>query len=283
MKWRIVVPVVPVFLTVAVVAGIVNIVRQPKYPMFDDESPELDSIVEKIVESSVQIHNCVLAVMKGDGSFAWSGAAGIADADGSVPITGDTPIHIASITKLFTATAVMQLQEQDALAIDDPMADYLPDELIRGVHVYQGRDYSDEITIEQLLAQTSGIADYYDDKPEGGESCYEMFLKDPERIWTVEETTWNRIFRRGRRQIIPTPTTSCWARSSKPSRANPWNAYTKNFSFVLWGCSTLGWPDIPNPKQRRLRRPQMFSREMRILRKYDPTDPTGRTAESSPR
>lgn len=188
MKWRIVVPVVLVFLMVSAVAGIIIVVRQSKYPQFDDENPELDSIVAKTVESSAQIHNCVLAVMKGDGSFAWSGAAGIADADGSVPMTGDTPIHIASITKLFTATAVMRLQEQGALAVDDPMADYLSDELIRGIHVYQGRDYSDEITIEQLLAQTSGIADYYDDKPEGGESYFEMFVKDPERIWTVEET-----------------------------------------------------------------------------------------------
>jgi D-alanyl-D-alanine carboxypeptidase len=188
MRWRSVVPVVLAFLMVVVVAGMVTAVRRPSHPRFDDENPELDALVVNQVGGSAQIRNCVVAVMKGDGSFAWSGAAGIADADGQVPMTGDTPIYIASITKLYTAAAVMRLQEQGALALDDPMADYLPEELIRGIHVYQGKDYSREITIEQLLSQTSGIADYYDDKPKGGSSLYEIFLEDPERPWSVKET-----------------------------------------------------------------------------------------------
>ncbi len=188
MRWRIVVPVVLTFVMVAVVAGIVLTVRQPRHPPFDDENPELDALVANQVEGSAQIRSCVVAVMKGDGSFAWSGAAGIANATGQVPMTSDTPIYVASITKLYTAAAIMRLQEQGALALDDPMADYLPDELIRGIHVYQGKDYSREVTIEQLLSQTSGIADYYDDKPQGGSSLYEMFVENPERSWTVEET-----------------------------------------------------------------------------------------------
>jgi D-alanyl-D-alanine carboxypeptidase len=140
------------------------------------------------VENHPQIWSCVLAVLRGDGSFAWSGAAGVAGRYARTPMTADTPFYIASITKLFTATAIMRLQEQGAVAIDDPMADYLPDDLIRGIHVYDGRDYSREITIGQLLSQTSGIADYYDEKPAGGLSLYEMFVADPGRSWTVEET-----------------------------------------------------------------------------------------------
>ena len=125
--------------------------------------------------------------MKGDGSFSWSGAAGIASQNGQVPMTKDTPIYIASITKLYTAAAVMRLYEKGALSLDDPMSRYLPEKLIQGIHVYKGKDYSHEITIKELLSHTSGIADYYDEKLKGGESLFE-FLEEPNRSWTVDET-----------------------------------------------------------------------------------------------
>jgi CubicO group peptidase (beta-lactamase class C family) len=125
--------------------------------------------------------------MKGDGSFSWSGAAGIASQDGQMPMTKDTPIYIASITKLYTATAIMRLYEKGALSLDDPMARYLPEGLIRGIHVYKGKDYSQEITIKELLSHTSGIADYYSERPKGGKSLFELFLEEPKRSWTIDQ------------------------------------------------------------------------------------------------
>ncbi len=73
------------------------------------------------------VKNCVLSVTKGEGSFSWSGAAGIASQDGQVPMTTETPIYLASITKLYTATAIMRLYETDIISLDDPMLKYLPD------------------------------------------------------------------------------------------------------------------------------------------------------------
>jgi D-alanyl-D-alanine carboxypeptidase len=157
-------------------------------PAFDTVTQELDYRVTELVKNNKQIKNAVVVVMSGNGSFTWSGAAGIASQAGQVPMTKDTPIYVASITKLYTAAAIMRLYEQGALALDDPMSNYLPDDLIRGIHLYQGHDYSREITIEQLLAHTSGIADYYDQKPEGGQTGFEMMIAYPGRVWTVDET-----------------------------------------------------------------------------------------------
>jgi D-alanyl-D-alanine carboxypeptidase len=155
---------------------------------FDDLNQELEYLVSGLVEKDKSVRNCVLSVKKGDGSFSWSGAAGIASQDGQVPMTKDTPIYIASITKLYTATAIMRLYEKGALSLDDAMSRYLPEQLIRGVHVYKGRDYSHEITVKQLLSHTSGIADYYTEKPKGGKSFFDFFLEEPQRRWTVDET-----------------------------------------------------------------------------------------------
>jgi D-alanyl-D-alanine carboxypeptidase len=157
-------------------------------PSFGNLNQEMEYLVSNLVEKDKSIKNCVLSVMKGDGSFSWSGAAGIASQDNQVPMTKNTPIYIASITKLYTATAIMRLYEQGALSLDDQIAKYLPEGFIRGIHVYQGKDYSREITIQQLLSHTSGIADYYAEKPKGGKSLFELFLEEPERSWTVDET-----------------------------------------------------------------------------------------------
>jgi D-alanyl-D-alanine carboxypeptidase len=148
----------------------------------------MEYLVSGLVEKDKSVRNCVLSVMKGDGSFSWSGAAGIASQDGQVPMNKDTAIYIASITKLYTATAIMRLYEKGALSLDDPMSRYLPEELIQGIHVYKGQDYSHEITIKELLSHTSGIADYYTEKPKGRKSLFELFLEKPERSWTVDET-----------------------------------------------------------------------------------------------
>ena len=185
MKRRIIISAI---LIVMIVAGIITTVWQLTKPSFDNANQELEYIVTNQVGNGKQIKNCVLSVMKGDGSFTWSGAAGIANQDGQVPMTKDTPIYIASITKLYTAAAIMRLYEKRAVSLDDPMSRYLSEELIRGIHVYQGKDYSHEITIKELLSHTSGIADYLFEKPKGGKSLFEMILEEPERSWTVDET-----------------------------------------------------------------------------------------------
>lgn len=155
---------------------------------FDNLNQEMDFIVSNLVKNDDSIKNCALSVMKGDGSFAWSGAAGVADQDNQSPMTKDTPICIASITKLYTATIIMRLYEEGKISLDDPMSKYLPGKLINYIHIFEGKDYSNEITIRHLLSHTSGIADYYSEKPEGGKSLFEMFLENPGKKWTVADT-----------------------------------------------------------------------------------------------
>ena len=149
--------------------------------------PALQQLVNRRVEDGSN-HHAVLAVDSGDGHFRWAGAAGLARGVSSAPMNVSTPIRIASITKLYTATVVMRLEERGLLALDDPMAKYLPHALIDRIAVYDGIDYTDRITLRQLLAHRSGIADYYDTSGPDGQSLYQHFLAQPTRRWTVDET-----------------------------------------------------------------------------------------------
>jgi D-alanyl-D-alanine carboxypeptidase len=182
-----------IILLVIIAAGLFIIRSISPTPSFDDLNQKIQYIVSDFVEKDKSLRNGVLSVMKGDGSFSWSGAAGVARQDGQMPMTKDTPVFIASINKLYTATVIMRLYEKGILSLDDPMSRYLPEGLIRGIHVYKGKDYSKEITIKQLLSHTSGIADYYTEKLKGGKSVFESLLENPERTWRDNETIeWAR-------------------------------------------------------------------------------------------
>ncbi|MBB6351702.1 CubicO group peptidase (beta-lactamase class C family) [Nonomuraea muscovyensis] len=73
------------------------------------------------------------------------------DSDGR-PVTADTPMRIASVSKSFTAMAVMTLVDKGTVALDDPVAEHLPE--VRLADPRAGR-----ITVRHLLNQTSGLSD----------------------------------------------------------------------------------------------------------------------------
>lgn len=176
-----------IVLVVVVAAGILLAGRQLTRPRSGNIRQQLDSALRATVGQGKPIRNAALCVTKGDGSFTWCDAAGVANQDGKVPMTAATPFYIASITKLFTATAIMMLHEKGLIALNDPMAKYLPEQMIHGIQIYQGHDYSHEITVEQLLAHTSGIPDYYDEKGKDGKTLFEIFKADQQRKWTVDK------------------------------------------------------------------------------------------------
>jgi D-alanyl-D-alanine carboxypeptidase len=71
------------------------------------------------------------------------------------------PNHVASVGKLFTAALVSMFCEQHQLDFNDPIAKYLDADLMNGLHVYKGKEYSDQITIRHLLMQKSGLNDVF--------------------------------------------------------------------------------------------------------------------------
>ncbi|GAB3058026.1 hypothetical protein GCM10027286_22110 [Virgibacillus ainsalahensis] len=66
---------------------------------------------------------------------------------------------MASITKLFTTTCIFILREQGKLSLDDEITRYLKKDTLRNLHVYKGREYSNSLTLSNLLFHTSGLRD----------------------------------------------------------------------------------------------------------------------------
>ena len=120
---------------------------------------KLQEELEALVSKNSDIFNPVLGITNVKGDFYWTGAAGEAYEDKADAMEVDTPIFIASITKMYTGAATMILEERGDLSLDDPLTKYLPDSLVAGLHQYKGRNYSDQLTIYHLISQTSGLPD----------------------------------------------------------------------------------------------------------------------------
>ena len=61
-----------------------------------------------------------------DQELIWSRGYGFSDLDAQTPMTPATLLRIGSVTKVFTATAVMQLRDQGKLSLRDPVTEHLP-------------------------------------------------------------------------------------------------------------------------------------------------------------
>lgn len=107
----------------------------------------LDALIPKRLPDIAP--GCVVLVAK-KGKIIYEKAFGSADLGLSTPMQTDMMFRIGSITKQFTAIAILQLVEQGKISLQDSIQKYVPD------YPYSGFP----ITIENLLTQTSGIKDY---------------------------------------------------------------------------------------------------------------------------
>ena len=96
-----------------------------------------------------QTPSAQVAIIK-DGEIVYSKAFGLASIDGNVKATTKSRYQIASVSKAFTAAAVLALVEDGKLSLDDKVSKWLPD-----------LTSADQITVRQLLSHTSGYSDYW--------------------------------------------------------------------------------------------------------------------------
>jgi D-alanyl-D-alanine carboxypeptidase len=111
---------------------------------------KLDSIA-RVSLTDLPLASVSVAILMADDTLTWT-AHGYADLENRVPATPSTVYRIGSITKQFTAAAILQQVEGGAINLDEDVAKYVPEYSSRGKRV----------TIRQLLNHTSGIRDVND-------------------------------------------------------------------------------------------------------------------------
>ena len=121
---------------------------QPVDTLPADVRGKIDAVATKVLADTGVPSASIAIVQKGQ--IVYTQAYGKARLEPPTPATPQMRYSIGSISKQFTAAAILLLQQQGKLSIDDPVSKYIPG-LTRG----------DEVTIRMLLSHTSGYQDYW--------------------------------------------------------------------------------------------------------------------------
>lgn len=124
-------------------------VAQMMMASFKDTS-ELSAYMDSLYNANS--FSGVVAIAKGN-HFIYKHSAGTANKEEKIPVTEYTIFDVGSITKMFTAVAVMQLVEKDKITLTDAVSKYLPE--------YPNKAWADQATIQELLSHTSGMGEFF--------------------------------------------------------------------------------------------------------------------------
>ncbi len=113
-----------------------------------------DDLFDQFIQEKM-IYESVVLIKKGTGETIFSKACGGKDID--------SPIIAASITKMFTAACIFILIQQGYMTLNDNLLNFYEPAYLNGLHFYKGKDYSHDLKISDLLYQTSGLPDIYEE------------------------------------------------------------------------------------------------------------------------
>jgi CubicO group peptidase (beta-lactamase class C family) len=114
----------------------------------DARALRADSVFERF--DRITSPGCALGVYQ-DGKVLYARGYGMASLEHGVALSPRSVLDVGSISKQFTAMAILMLQKEGKLSLDDPIRKYIP----------EMPAYADKITLRRALSQTSGLRDLY--------------------------------------------------------------------------------------------------------------------------
>ncbi|HUA99965.1 MAG TPA: serine hydrolase domain-containing protein [Terracidiphilus sp.] len=160
----------------------------------DTIAPELQGRIDTIASDVLKetgVPSASIAVVE-DGKLVYTHAYGMARLEPPMPATTTMRYAVGSISKQFTAAAMLLLQQEGKLSLDDPVGKYVPG-LTRG----------DEVTVREILSHTSGYEDYWPEdyvmvtmmKPSSAQEILDTWGKkpldfDPGTEWQYSNTNF---------------------------------------------------------------------------------------------
>ncbi len=140
----------------AVIALLLPACSGSSTPSYSLPPPVVSQQLEGIVSSAVgaDVPGAVVQIITPE--WRWTWAAGNAQITPPIPAQPDMYFRIASVSKTFTATAILKLAEEKALNLDDPIEKWLPATYLQHMMAFPYHD----ITLRMLLNHRSSIPDY---------------------------------------------------------------------------------------------------------------------------
>lgn len=142
--------------------------------------PEFQSILDEYVSKHEFVPGVLANVQAKHKHINWSGAVGFSKKETGETLTVNHSFRIASITKIYTAAAIMRLVEKEVVKLSAPISEYISNKTSK-ILVNNGF-IPNKIFVRHLLNHTSGIPDYAEHPAYSA-----TILENPKQIWTRHE------------------------------------------------------------------------------------------------
>lgn len=167
------------FLVLAVTLGV--LIWLNSRPLSKDQADlDIKRIIDNSLDEKKSVYSALVFVDSPERDLAVKYAAGKSNGES---IKTDQPFHVASVGKLFTATLIGRLVDEGKIKFDDPIYLYLDNDLLENLFIYEGVDYKKQVTVQQLLSHTSGVADCVAVE-DGG--LLESIIQSPDTFYTPQ-------------------------------------------------------------------------------------------------
>ena len=152
---------------------------------------KVDKMIEMVIQpaGNFPVYNCMLLVNDRKRNISVAKATGNLEKSGK-PISLDHGFRTGSITKPFTSAIILQLFEDGVVKPEDLLFDFLsPDKklFLKDLHLFERTNYSQSVTIQQLLQHETGLPDYFS----GDKKFYQQVLNSP-----LQEWNWHLVMER---------------------------------------------------------------------------------------
>ncbi len=101
-------------------------------------------------------------------------------------LTTESQFFIASSTKLYITTLILQLVDAKKVQLQNKIYEFLDQQIVQRLHIFKNKDYSNEITIQDLMSHTSGLPDYFQAQRKDGPSLIDDLFNGHDQKWDVE-------------------------------------------------------------------------------------------------
>lgn len=176
-----------------------------------------------------------ILIMKGD-SIIFSKGYGLADLKTKSKIDENTLFNVGSISKTFVSNAILMLQDEGKLSVEDNMSKYFDN--------FKNKEIAEKVKIKHLLTHTSGLVDNRQTKTD---SLFYLTAKDVEN-WYPTTQAEHLNFEPGTRFEYSNPAYNALALIIEDVSGMPWQKYVADNIFTPSGMNTSTITDGPHPE-----------------------------------
>jgi CubicO group peptidase (beta-lactamase class C family) len=174
-------------------------------------------------------------IARGD-SIVFSKGYGLADLATKEPVTTKTLFNLGSISKTFVSNAILMLQEEHKLSVEDSIYKYFPN--------FKNKALAKRIKIKHLLSHTSGLPD---NRQVGKDTVFYLTARDAENWYPVTQTD-TLVFEPGQKYEYSNPAFNGLALIVEQVSGMKWQGFIEDRIFKPSGMETSTITDGPHPQ-----------------------------------